>query len=864
MGANGARAAPVEACGKFLYKGAEKIYLRGVTYGTFRAGEHDGYPAPAVVARDFSQMAANGVNAVRTYSVPPIWLLDLAWEYGLYVMVGLPWEQHVAFLDLPGRADSILGRVAAGVEACACHPAVLSYIVGNEIPAPIVRWHGRRRIERFIERLYRVAKDVQPHALVSYVNYPTTEYLQLPFLDFVCFNVYLEDEKVLDDYLARLQNIAGERPLVMTEIGMDSRVHGHEAQAIALDWQIRTTLEAGCAGAFVFSWTDEWHRGGHEVEDWDFGLVDRAREPKPALAAVREAFAAAPFSATLAWPRFSVVVCTHNGTARLRNCLEGIAQLDYPDFECIVVDDGSTDGSAEIAAEFDVRLIRTENDGLASARNQGLCAAAGEIVAYIDDDARPDPHWLRYLAITFMSTAHAAVGGPNLPPAGHGIVADCVAKAPGGPTHVLISDQEAEHIPGCNMAFRRQLLDQIGGFDPQFRIAGDDVDVCWRLHEQGWTIGFSPAAVVWHQRRTTVRAYLKQQNGYGRAEALLERKWPDKYNHRGHPSWTGRVYGGPYGRPAGRRWRVYYGTWGSALFQSIYSNGPATLSSLLLMPEWYLLAAVLGAIAAYGLVREPVFAAIPGTSIPITLVLFVLCVLPLLEEATRSSWAAWRGDGARGFGARALTTFLYLGQPVARMSGRLRRGLSPWRRLGAAVAVPRPRTGTVWSDRWRSLPERLALLEGEVRMLGIAVLCGGEFDRWDIEARAGQLGGARLRLALEEHGEGGQLVRYRVWPTVARGGVMAIVLLLSLAGVATGLGRGAAALALAGLAGLVALRTVHECAVALPLLLTAAAEQANRDPDHIEAALTARVHAAARRSAATREHPDVVASRGEP
>src|SRR5207249_4704602 len=185
----------------------------------------------------------------------------------------------------------------------------------------------------------------------------------------------------------------------------------------------------------------------------------------------------------------------------------------------------------------------------------------GEIVAYLDDDARPDAHWLTYLAATFLGTPHAAVGGPNIPPPGDGPIAACVANAPGGPTHVLLSDREAEHLPGCNLAIRKACLQAIGGFDPGFRVAGDDVDVCWRLREAGWTLGFDPAAMVWHHRRNSLRAFWKQQVGYGKSEALLERKWPDKYNAAGHPTWSGRVYGSQLRWMLGRPSRIYYGTW---------------------------------------------------------------------------------------------------------------------------------------------------------------------------------------------------------------------------------------------------------------------------------------------------------------
>ena len=130
---------------------------------------------------------------------------------------------------------------------------------------------GGGAFESFLERLYKAVKEVDPEALVTYVNFPTTEYLELPFIDFVSFNVYLETREKLEGYLARLQNLAGEKPLVMAEIGLDSMRNGQDAQASTLEWQIRSTFATGCSGIFVFSWTDEWHRGGFDIEDWGSG-----------------------------------------------------------------------------------------------------------------------------------------------------------------------------------------------------------------------------------------------------------------------------------------------------------------------------------------------------------------------------------------------------------------------------------------------------------------------------------------------------------------------------------------------------------------------------------------------------------------
>jgi len=778
--------------GKFLYVGEEKLYLRGVTYGTFRPGE-DGsqYPGPAGVESDFAQMAAGGVNAVRTYTVPPRYLLDIAARHGLRILVGLPWEQHVAFLEEPALARSIERRVREGVRACIGHPAVLGYTIGNEIPASIVRWHGRRRVERFLRRLFDAAKEEDPDGLVTYVNFPTTEYLQLPFLDFHCFNVYLESERQLENYLAHLQNVAGDRPLVMAEIGLDSRRNGEARQAESVEGQVRLAFAAGCAGSFVFAWTDEWHRGGYDVEDWDFGLTDRRRRPKLALSAVGKAFREVPFSPAAEWPKVSVVVCACNGAGTLRWCLEGMDVLDYPDFEVIVVDDGSSDETATIARECGYPAVSTPNRGLSSARNTGLEAASGEIVAYIDCDARPDDDWLRYLAASFRATDHVGIGGPNLPPP-DGWIADCVANAPGGPVHVLLSDREAEHIPGCNMAFRRHSLLEIGGFDPRFRAAGDDVDICWRLQENGGTLGFSAGAVVWHRCRDSVRAYWRQQIGYGKAEALLERKWPEKYNVGGHYSWGGRLYGN--GVPQGlRRWRVYYGRWGTNLFQAMYRTEAPAFSSLALMPEWYLVILLLAVLSALGALWGPLLAALP-----LAAAASGLLVAQAIGGARRARRTAIPRRRHR-LRSALLTTSLHLLQPCARLWGRLRSGLTPWRWRGpVGRSFPRPASWTVWSETWHPLESWVASLEDALLDSQTVLIRGGDFDRWDLDLRGGLFGRARILTAVEEHGHGRQLVRFRVWPRPTWTGFLSCVTLASLA-IAAALGGASHVAAVLGL-----------------------------------------------------------------
>ena len=244
-------------------------------------------------------MAANGVNAVRTYTVPPRWLLDLA-QRARPVRDGRPAvgaarrrssttaagraaiEQRVR--EIGARPARATRRSSATRSATRSRPRSCAGTAGGGSSAS---WSGSTTRPR----------SEDPDALVTYVNYPSTEYLQLPFIDLVCFNVFLESGPQFESYLARLQNIAGDRPLLVTEAGLDSLRNSEEAQARALDWQVRTAFAAGCAGMFVFSWTDEWYRGGFDIDDWAFGLVDRDRAPKQALATVGKAFAEMPFRA---------------------------------------------------------------------------------------------------------------------------------------------------------------------------------------------------------------------------------------------------------------------------------------------------------------------------------------------------------------------------------------------------------------------------------------------------------------------------------------------------------------------------------------------------------------------------------------
>src|SRR5262249_5705702 len=153
------------------------------------------------------------------HTVPPRSLLDIAAQYGLRVMVSLSAEQRTGYLIDGKMPGDFAARFRARDRVCADHPALLCLDLGNELQAAQARCLSGRRVTRYLQGLYSIVKEEDAQSIVTYVNYPTTEYLELLFLDMVSFNVYLETRNVLQAYLSRLQNVAGDRPLLLTELG---------------------------------------------------------------------------------------------------------------------------------------------------------------------------------------------------------------------------------------------------------------------------------------------------------------------------------------------------------------------------------------------------------------------------------------------------------------------------------------------------------------------------------------------------------------------------------------------------------------------------------------------------------------------
>ena len=277
--------------------------------------------------------------------------------------------------------------------------------------------------------------------------------------------------------------------------------------------------------------------------------------------------------------------------------------------------------------------------------------------------------------------------------------------SPGGPAHVMLDDRVAEHIPGCNMAFYKHALLAIGGFDPVFHKAGDDVDICWRLQQAGYKIGFSPAAFVWHYRRSTVSAYLKQQRGYGEAEALLARKHPECFNKFGGSIWHGHIYTPSKFGVLARRPVIYHGVFGSAGFQTLYASEPERVLMFSTTLEYHVFVTLpLWIVSATLHHLLPLAIASLLTSVGVCIAAGVQASLP----RNRKRW--W---------SRPLVALLFLLQPLVRGWARHRGRLT----LPAVAQAPE-----------ESL-DSAALLESEQNLDKVQYLADPPLERFSLVAR---------------------------------------------------------------------------------------------------------------------------------
>jgi hypothetical protein len=326
------------------------------------------------------------------------------------------------------------------------------------------------------------------------------------------------------------------------------------------------------------------------------------------------------------------------------------------------------------------------------------------------------------------------------------------------------------------MAFWKDRLKAIGGFDPLYTKAGDDVDVCWRLQNEGDTIVYSPAAMVWHHRRATVKAYLKQQRGYGEAEALLKRNHPEKFQgFRADLSWHGRIYtrsgvGVKLGKPV-----IHFGPFATGLFQTIYSPPQVWWPLLATSIEWWV---AIVALLGLAVVADPAVWVFHSEYLvkrnlgnplvfgPATMVLATLAVAWVV--AGQASPPVHQ----RRWWSRLLIAAMHVLQPVARGWARygtrfktrhVPRALHALAREWGerAPLLLRRREMALWSEDGQGREQLLERLVAFARSQGATFRADSGWEPIDLTFRGDRWSNVELTTVTEEHGGGRRLTRVR-------------------------------------------------------------------------------------------------------
>jgi O-antigen biosynthesis protein len=715
----------IVASGKFFSRGSEKFFLKAVRLpevsGTLDLGQK-----LALRLRLENLRAAHTTTLVLTDAqAHPV--LDLAAHTGLYALV----EIAISPADLfdRDRFAEALVRVTHTANIWRHHPALAGYLIDCPLSPDVLKERGLAQTQRPLRRLIRAIRERDDSVLVALKHRPATIALAMEPEDFLFASVGGLSPAGLTRFVTVLHNLAMARPAVI-----------EFPNAIAdQDEMVATAFGLGAAGVVAPSSTRpaSWHRMSIRAASADevapFLSLNGTCPPMPRRT-----------------PMVSVVICAYNAERTMRQCLESLRKLRYSNFEVIIVDDGSRDRTAEIAMDFpEFRLIRQPNKGLSAARNVGLHAARGEVVAYTDSDCVVDPDWLTLMMRAMLEGGFDGCGGPNYAPSEKRWVAACVAAAPGAPTHVLVEADRAEHLAGCNMVFSKAVLLDVGGFDPRFTSAGDDVDVCWRTLDAGYRLGYCPAAFVWHFRRNTAKAYYGQQRGYGRAEAALYLKYPERFNAFGQIKWHGSIPGLMAGIPGGAIRRRIRWARTSEDRQSIDDQQPTLLDFLPQTLEWHL----------------------SWTAVALCCWLAGVTVLPALAMLTLGvAWAlyyAWHASLEKrhdSFGARLFVALLAWSAPIARTWARWKARISAAKLQNDSAPRQRPSLRPLsrslhlayWNPNWTT---RESLLERLIRLFsraGVVSVADQGWSDFDLEIRPDPWTRIRFKTADEEH-EGGRL-----------------------------------------------------------------------------------------------------------
>lgn len=202
------------------------------------------------------------------------------------------------------------------------------------------------------------------------------------------------------------------------------------------------------------------------------------------------------------FPLVSVIILTRNRADSLARTLQSVNKLDYPNVEVVVVDNGSTDQTFQVASNFSAKYVFSPPSyGFSKSRQLGVETARGEIIAWCDDDCIPEPDWLQHFVKRLQSEDDLGLVGGQVINVGFNDTKQYKGRsklARNGKLIFVANPQEAEFFGNLNMAVKRQAVQSIGGYDPFLKAGLEEIDLAMSLRRNGFRIEFEPAAVVRH------------------------------------------------------------------------------------------------------------------------------------------------------------------------------------------------------------------------------------------------------------------------------------------------------------------------------------------------------------------------------
>jgi O-antigen biosynthesis protein len=568
----------VHVHGKFLSRDGGKFLLKAMRLPGV-GGALD-LSQKLALRRRLDELADANVNTVILTEAQADTVLGVAGQAGLYAIVEIAIDP--CDLNSAGNIRDAVARVAQIVSVLRGYPALFGFLIdcpGDSSaipPSAFNRLRGelaaltRTIHESYADPLIAFERRVDPPVIAMDAEALYREFCK-NFLagfcgelsrdlcgDFTYVNLARIGPANLGPAIIALHRLAAAHPLVI-EFGEELPVH-EEMVTHAFGLGAAGVVAPAMRPAVSLGWGNVRMLSAGDL--LPFAQIDGTLAPLPA-----------------ATPMVSVVVAARDDERTIAACLESIGRLQYPNFEVIVVDEGSHDRTADVATTAGgprpLRIIREPRAGFGAACNVATRAARGHFIAFTRGDCVVDTDWLGLAVRTMLEGSLDACRGPIYPSriAADGLAARAIASLANS-LSVDAAGDCAGWLTDRNMILRKASLIAVGGFDSRF-IDGGGADLSARMIEARMTVGWCPAGFVWRGASTGVGEFYHRRIRHGRADAMLAIKHPGRFGaaiRRTHPA----AFDGP-------RWACVDGTRDGVVVRSlsaIFSLSGAVVQAL--------------------------------------------------------------------------------------------------------------------------------------------------------------------------------------------------------------------------------------------------------------------------------------------